>query len=55
MEMRRIVQLLASMAFAVLLVSGVAGAQTEGAVLDASSGSEGLPMSYADERGEKLV
>jgi hypothetical protein len=42
-------------AFAVLLVSGVAGAQTEGAVLDASSGSEGLPMSYADERGEKLV
>jgi len=40
---------------AVLLVSGVAGAQTEGAVLDASSGSEGLPISYADERGEKLV
>jgi hypothetical protein len=42
-------------AFAVLLVSGVAGAQTEGAVLDASSGSEGLHISYADERGEKLV
>ena len=33
--MRRIIVLLASVMFAVLLVSGLAGAQTEGAVLDA--------------------
>jgi hypothetical protein len=33
--MRRIIVLLASVMFAVLLVSGIAGAQTEGAVLDA--------------------
>jgi hypothetical protein len=53
--MRRIVLLLASVMLAVLLVSGVAGAQTEGAVLDASSGSEGLGVSYADGDSEKLV